>query len=306
MGKIIVVGEAILDIHTFGKIERINPEAPVPVLHVFPEKERFGLGGAANVANNLANLKEQVTFVSNVDDDSSGNKIKKLCRDNNLDFFFVNDGRPTITKQRFIADAYNQQVLRVDHEEKHDISNEYADSIINFIIAQNPSIVLISDYAKGLITDYLMVRLKKQFEGKIIVDPKPKNIELYKGVTIIKPNIHEAEQILGKEINLDNINESLQELSEKLDSNIIITLGKDGAVLYEQGSDEVYHIDSYAKEVFDVSGCGDTFIATIAYALNNGMNLGVAVDLANKAASIVIGKFGAVPVTYDELFNKNE
>lgn len=306
MGKIFVIGEAMLDIHTFGKIERINPEAPVPVLHVIKEKEKFGLGGAANVANNLANLKADVEFVSIVNDDTFGSQIKELCTENNLNYHFFSDGRPTIVKQRFVAAEYNQQVLRVDYEDKSLLSKEYSDKIINHVINENPSIILISDYAKGLITEYFMDKLKQNFKGKIIVDPKPQNINFYKDVFLLKPNLIEAEKILGYEINKTNINSEIQKLSSKFNSNIVITLGKQGLVAYDKDKKETFQSKSYAKEVFDVSGCGDTFIATLTYALSKGNSFKAAVELANKAAGIVITHFGAVPIKYEELFDKNE
>lgn len=303
MVNIIVIGEAMLDIHTFGKIERINPEAPVPVLHAIEGKESYGLGGAANVANNLANLKADITFVSIVNSDNFGSQIKDLCKKNNLKFQFFSDGRPTIVKQRFVAADYNQQILRVDYENKSLLSKEYSDKIIEYILRESPSIILISDYAKGLITKYFMKQLKGRFKGKIIVDPKPQNINFYKDVFLLKPNIIEAQKILGYEVSTNNINSAIKELSSKFNSHIVITLGKDGLVTYDKNKKEIFPLDSYAKEVFDVSGCGDTFIATLTYALDKNQSLKDAVKLANKAAGIVITHFGAVPIKYEELFN---
>jgi D-glycero-beta-D-manno-heptose-7-phosphate kinase len=304
MANIIIFGEAMLDIHTFGNIERINPEAPVPVLHVIKNKEKLGLGGAANVANNLVSLKSDVVFVSVVNEDHSGLQIKSLCKDNNIKFNFFSDGRPTIVKQRFVAAEYNQQVLRVDYEDKSSLSKEYSDKIINFILDESPSIILISDYAKGLITEYFMEELKNKFKGKIIVDPKPQNINFYKDVFLLKPNVIEAQKILGYEINDDNIPSAIKELSTKFNSNIVITLGKKGVIAFDKDKKEIFQFDSYAKEVFDVSGCGDTFIATLTYALDKGQSLKEAVDLANKAAGIVITHFGAVPIKYEELLKQ--
>jgi len=303
MGKIIVIGEAILDIHTFGKIERINPEAPVPVLHVVENKDKYSLGGASNVANNIASLKYEVIFLSDVGDDEFGKKIISKCEKNNIKTFFIDDGRPTIAKQRFVADAYNQQVLRVDYEQIHDISDEYSDKLIDFIIKENPEILLISDYAKGLITKYFMDNIKSKFSGKIIVDPKPKNINNYTDVFLIKPNVIEAGKILNYKITMDNLQESVKKLSQKFNSHVLLTLGKDGVAFYNKDNSDFHYIESYAKEIFDVSGCGDTFIATFCYGLLNNMSFKESMNIANKAASIVISKFGAVSVSYAELFD---
>ncbi|WP_456472945.1 bifunctional heptose 7-phosphate kinase/heptose 1-phosphate adenyltransferase [Methanocaldococcus sp.] len=301
---IIVLGDVMLDKYTYGKVERINPEAPVPILNVVEEK--YTLGGAGNVANNIASLKHDVFLISILNNDEFGKCIKKLCNENNIKYYFVSDGRPTIVKHRFVAMGYNQQLLRVDYEKIYPISEEISNKILDKIKELNSksNILIISDYAKGLITKELMKKIKKEFKGKILVDPKPKNIEFYKDVYLIKPNLKEVSQIIGKEI--ENKDDDLEkvglELVEKFNSNFVITRSEKGATLITLNGD-IYHIPTKVKEVHDVSGAGDTFIAVLAYALDNGYDLIDAVKLANKASSIVVGKVGTATVSLDELFN---
>ena len=203
MEKILVLGEVMLDYYTYGVIERISPEAPVPIIDL--REEKYTLGGAGNVAKNLVGLKEKPWLISICNQDMAGIKIKRLTKKLGIKTYFVNDSRPTIIKHRFIALGYNQQLLRVDKEEKKPLKKEEADKIIRKIITIKPEIIIISDYGKGLITPYLMKKLKQKYKGKILVDPKPKNIKEYKNAYLIKPNIKEARIILGEEIsNTDN------------------------------------------------------------------------------------------------------
>ena len=197
---IIVLGEVMLDKYTYGKVERINPEAPVPILNVV--EERYTLGGAGNVANNVASLKHDVFLISIINNDEFGKCIEDLCNKNNIKYCFISDGRPIIVKHRFVAMGYNQQLLRVDYEKIRPIDDSLAEKILEVIKKLNgeADILIISDYAKGVITKKLMDNIKKTFKGKILVDPKPKNIEFYKGVYLIKPNLKEASQIVGREI----------------------------------------------------------------------------------------------------------
>ena len=294
---ILVIGDIMLDKYTFGKIDRINPEAPVPILHI--TKEEYRLGGAANVANNLASLNADVILLGIANNDFAGNALKNMCDSSNIPHFLFSDGRPTIVKQRFIADMYSQQVLRVDHEEKHNVGDDIADKIVSKVIELNPNIVIISDYAKGIVTEYFMNELKQKYNGKILVDPKPKNINLYKDVFLIKPNQSEAKKYLD----CDDVVSNVSKMSDDLNSNILVTLGKNGSILFDRSKNEHFSVESLAKDVYDVSGAGDTYLATLAYALDNNFELKNAMQLANKAASIVVGKVGTAIVTCDELFS---
>ncbi len=301
---IIVLGEVMLDKYTYGKVERINPEAPVPVLNVV--EERYTLGGAGNVANNISSLNHDVFLISILNHDEFGKCIEELCNKNNIRYHFVSDGRPTIVKHRFVAIGYNQQLLRVDYEKVFPINDNLSKKILEIIKNLNgkSDILIISDYAKGLITKELMEGIKKEFKGKILVDPKPKNIEFYKDVYLIKPNLKEASQILGREIENkdDEVEKAGLELVDKYNSNFVITRSEKGATLITLDGD-IFHLPTKVKEVHDVSGAGDTFIAVLGYALDKGYDLIDAVKLANKASSVVVGKVGTATVSLDELFD---
>ena len=301
---IIVLGEVMLDKYTYGKVERINPEAPVPVLNVV--EERYTLGGAGNVANNISSLNHDVFLISILNHDEFGKCIEELCNKNNIRYHFVSDGRPTIVKHRFVAIGYNQQLLRVDYEKIYPINDNLSKKILEIIKNLNgkSDILIISDYAKGLITKELMEGIKKEFKGKILVDPKPKNIDFYKDVYLIKPNLKEASQILGREIENkdDEVEKAGLELVDKYNSNFVITRSEKGATLITLDGD-IFHLPTKVKEVHDVSGAGDTFIAVLGYALDKGYDLIDAVKLANKASSVVVGKVGTATVSLDELFD---
>jgi rfaE bifunctional protein kinase chain/domain len=301
---ITVLGEVMLDKFTYGKVERINPEAPVPILSVITKK--YAVGGAGNVANNIASLKVPVNLISSANlNDEFGKKIVEMCSNNNISCKFVSDGRPTILKHRFVALGYNQQLLRADYEEKKPFSETIIDEILLYFknLKDESDILVISDYNKGLLNRKLVEGLKHEFKGKIIVDPKPENIELYSDVYLIKPNIFEASKILGKEIlNTDESVESAGiELVEKLNSNIVITRSEKGVSAFTKNG-KIEHISTNVRDVHDVSGAGDTFIATLSYAIDRGYDLIDAVKLANKASSIVVSKSGTATVTLEELF----
>ncbi len=300
---ICVLGEVMLDKYTYGKVERINPEAPVPILHVVNEK--YTLGGAGNVANNLVSLNENVYLLSLCNEkETYGSYITNICKKNGIKYYFITDGRPTIVKHRFVALGYNQQLLRVDYEEKHPLNCKYSEMLINKILELNPKILIISDYAKGMITADFMNKLKKRFKGKLLVDPKPNNINLYKNAFLIKPNLKEASEIVGRTIenNDKDVEDAGIEIVNKYESNVVITRSEKGSTLITLDND-IYHIPTNVREIHDVSGAGDTYIATLGYALNNNYNLVDAVKLANRASSIVVGKIGTATINLKELFN---
>lgn len=300
---ICVLGDVMLDKYTYGTVDRINPEAPVPILNVSYEKNT--LGGAGNVAKNISSLNEKICLFGICGHDQFGNKIKELCNENNINYYLIDDGRPTIIKHRFVALGYNQQLLRVDYEKKHPIHNEYIPHIIKKLIEMDPKIIVISDYAKGFITKKLMDNLKKNCSGKILVDPKPSNANFYKNVYLVKPNLKETSEILNKNVknNDEEVEKAGLKLVEIFNSNIVITRSHKGSTLITQEGD-IYHIPTMAKEVHDVSGAGDTYIAVLSYALNNNYPLKEAVELANKGSSIVVGKLGTASITIEELFGR--
>ena len=301
---ICVLGDAMLDKYTYGKVERINPEAPVPVLNVV--EERYTLGGAGNVANNIASLKEDVVLLGVCNENGDfGMQMIELCKKNNIKYYFITDGRPTIVKHRFVALGYNQQLLRVDYEKNSPLDCNYSKMFVDKILELNPNVLIISDYAKGVITKDLMEYLKKQYSGKILIDPKPKNIDLYKDVFLIKPNLKEASEIVGREIenNNNNVEKAGLEIVDKYNANVVITRSEKGSTLITLDG-EIYHIPTEVREVHDVSGAGDTYIATLGYALNKNYDLVDAVKLANRASSIVVGKVGTATVSLEELLGE--
>jgi len=289
--NILVIGDIILDKYIFGDTSRINPEAPVPIVKV--EKVEHRLGGAANVANNITSLDGNCTLIGQVGNDENKKILEKELIKNNINHFFIeNKNFKTIKKTRIISQ--NQHLIRIDHENPKKISDKDADSILNFINNKKFNLIVISDYNKGLITPYLMEKLKI-LNIRIIADFKPQNINLFKDCFLITPNLKEAEEITKEK----KINKILNKLHEITNSNIILTCGEKGAYLFKK--EKQFYLPSKAKEVYDVSGAGDTFIATVALAIASNSNLYESVILGNQAAGIVIGKLGTAILSPTEL-----
>ncbi len=261
MNKIAVVGDVILDRYIYGEVNRINPEAMVPILDM---KEQVDcLGGAANVANNLRNFKIDTYLFGYIGNDNMGKIIKQKLKEKGIKGRLFKTERTTL-KTRF----GNPQILRVDCEEK--VSKTFDNEIIEDIKKTKPDLIIISDYAKGVITQNLFEELKK-LKIKIIVDPKPKNKIDYSGCYLIAPNLKESKELVGQY------------------KNILITKGKEGMSLI---GERRIDIPTEAKEVYDVIGAGDTVIAALAVKLVRGENLEKAAIFANKMASIVVSKKG--------------
>ena len=293
--NILVIGDIMLDKYIFGNVERISPEAPVQVLDV--EKEDYVPGGAANVANNIAALQGNAIMVGTVGNDHSKDiLIKELKKRNiNTEGIFTDENKPTIQKVRVLGQK--QQLLRIDYEKRGYLNKELEENILNFIKQKtNIDAIIISDYAKGVITKELMNQIKEIAKNKIIiVDPKPKHKEFYKNVTLVTPNLKEAKEMAKKE----DINEIGKQLIAELNTNILITTGEKGMSLFE--NNETTNIPTKAKEVYDVSGAGDTVVATLALALTSGATPKQAAILANHAAGITVGKLGTSTVTIEEI-----
>ncbi|SVD27544.1 uncharacterized protein METZ01_LOCUS380398, partial [marine metagenome] len=294
--RILVVGDLILDEYIWGSVNRISPEAPVPILET--KSENLTLGGAANVANNLVALGCEVHLVGAIGQDEKGDKLLTLIEDKNISskgiFRFVH--RPTTSKIRVIA--HNQQVLRIDKEDNRPITEETENKIIKFINKALPDmeIVICSDYRKGILTEKVfnaITHRAKNSKKRVIVDPKSSNFEMYKGATIITPNQFEVEKAvpikIQDKIDLDRAAEYLLNLTHA--GFLLITRGKDGMTLYPNKEKPV-DISTQAKEVFDVTGAGDTVVSVLAMALAAGFNYPDSAWLSNMAASIVVGKVG--------------
>lgn len=301
-GKVLVIGDLILDEFVWGNVSRISPEAPIPVVEVV--KESFMPGGAANVSNNVHSLGGK-TFLSGViGAGREGNILREELSRRGIDTrgLIVNKGRPTTLKTRIIA--HHQQVVRVDREKKEPLESSTLKKVLTCCreLADEVSIIVIEDYGKGVVTKELLQAVSGLRRKTIIVDPRVGSFSPYEGVDIITPNRHEVEVALGKKIDDE---ESLQEVGKALLASLncqaaLITLGEEGMCLFQRGG-EVAHIPTVAREVYDVSGAGDTVIATLSLALSVGASLKEAAYLSNMAAGIVVGKEGTAMVSREEL-----
>jgi len=304
--RVLVVGDIILDHFLWGSVSRISPEAPVPVVNV--TRENMMLGGAANVLHNLYALGAKASLCGVIGNDVMGDQLLGLLADvsASTDGVIKVDDRPTIKKTRVIA--HNQQVVRVDREVNQPVPVEAVEKILAYIDANidNFDAVIISDYAKGMITESFMEQLRdclaKHQSVPLIVDPKPGRSACYHGVTLITPNNLEAEKMSGISIHDEaSLLEAAQSLLAELSCEaMLITRGEAGMALLERGK-PLFTIPTVAKEVFDVTGAGDTVIATLSVGLAVGLPFGTAATLANIAAGIVVGKVGTATVSITEI-----
>lgn len=301
-GKVLVIGDLILDEFVRGNVSRISPEAPIPVVEVI--KESFMPGGASNVSNNVHSLGGK-TFLSGVIGAGRvGNILKEELSRRGIDTrgLIVDKGRPTTLKTRIVA--HHQQVVRVDREKKEPLESSTLERVLTSCreLADEAGIIVIEDYGKGVVTKELLQEVRGLRGKTIILDPRVGSFSPYEGVDIITPNRHEAEVALGKTINDE---ESLQEAGKtllvKLNCQaVLITLGEEGICLFQREGG-VAHIPTVAREVYDVSGAGDTVIAALSLALSVGATLKEAACLSNMAAGIVVGKEGTAMVSGEEL-----
>jgi D-beta-D-heptose 7-phosphate kinase/D-beta-D-heptose 1-phosphate adenosyltransferase len=299
--RILVLGDLMLDKYLWGNVGRISPEAPVPIVEV--HKDTSCLGGAGNVCHNLGSLGAFPIPVGVVGDDQAGDWIRKSVPDSSG--IFVDKKRPTTVKTRIIA--HHQQVVRVDQEEKKSISRAMEEKIFDFIQAKTFEGILISDYNKGLLTKSLMAKLLPYARKKkisVFVDPKVDNFFSFSPVTLINPNHTEAEQIVHHACDTDSqVEKAGAKILSRIDAKyMILKRGERGMTVFEKGKKEI-HIPTIAKEVFDVTGAGDTVIATASLALLSSASILEAAILANAAAGVVVGKIGTATVTPDELIN---
>jgi rfaE bifunctional protein kinase chain/domain len=302
---LLVVGDIMIDEFIWGTVSRISPEAPVPVVAVM--RENLLLGGAANVVHNVHSLGGRVLLAGLIGDDRMGEKIKKLLAERRIDStgLVVQAGRPTTVKTRVIA--HSQQVVRFDRESREPISAQSQGDLLRYLDKNWGEVdgIIVSDYGKGLIASPLMkfIMQRKRADGKLVaVDPKMNNFNLYVGATIVTPNRQEAEAAAGKEITDEaSLMEVGRALLERFASQaILITRGEEGMVLFEREGD-VINVPTVAKEVYDVTGAGDTVISALTLALASGIDPPAAAVVANYAAGIVVGKVGTATVTPEEL-----
>lgn len=303
--KILVLGDLILDEFVWGKVDRISPEAPVPVVWV--NSESFMPGGGANVAHNVRAVGGKVFLAGIVGDDEKGRTLLNELRKKqiNTEGIVVDRNRPTTVKTRVIA--HHQQVVRIDKEVVSSINNELTNKLFNFVKEKIDTIdiLIIEDYGKGVIIPHLLEKLipvAKAHKKMITVDPKESHFPYYEGVTVITPNRAEASRAAGIDIkDRSSLIKAGRTLLKTIKPDaVLITLGEDGMCLFES-SGSVVHIPTVAQEVFDVAGAGDTVIAILSLAMACGATMEEAAHISNYAAGIVVGKLGVAIVTQKEL-----
>ena len=301
--KILVVGDLMIDHYLWGNCQRISPEAPVQVLDV--EKETTVLGGAGNVINNLVSLGSVVSVCSVIGNDSNGAELTDMLNDIGVETknLIIQNGRKTSKKSRVIA--VSQQILRYDKESKDNIENLSVKKILDLLYDSicDYDVVILSDYGKGVLTDELcqgIIKLSKHNKIKVLVDPKGSDFSKYRGAYLLTPNKKEA--TLATDINIKNeetLKEALLKLKIECDLTIsLITLSEDGIATYDE---KLKRFPTVAKEVFDVTGAGDTVIASIAFALSAKKSIEEVASFANLAAGVVVGKIGSATVSIDEI-----
>jgi rfaE bifunctional protein kinase chain/domain len=301
--RVLVVGDAMLDRYWFGAVDRISPEAPVPVVRVTREEER--LGGAANVALNVKTLGAQATLLTVVGNDEPAHKLQRLLEQQGVATVLGHDPQLyTIVKLRVIGRS--QQLIRVDFENQPD--HEVLTAMLGDYereLARHDA-VLFSDYGKGGLTHIpRMIELARAAGKPVLVDPKGSDYSRYAGATVITPNRAELAQVIGTWGSEAQLHERAQALRKqhRLDA-LMLTRSEEGMSLFDEvdGNDGHTRVPAQAREVFDVTGAGDTVIATLAAMLACGVNLREAMPIANRAGGIVVGKFGTASVSYEELF----
>ncbi len=299
--RVLVVGDAMLDRYWFGAVDRISPEAPVPIVRINPKKHQERLGGAANVAWNAKTLGAHARLLTAIGDDEHGDRLEALLHASGIETLFKRDPRlTTIVKLRVIGRS--QQLLRIDFEEEPDyeVLDEMRPLYANAL--ETCQAVLFSDYGKGGLTHIpTMIEAARGAGLPVLVDPKGADYSRYKGATVITPNRSELAQVIGAWSSEAQLHERAQALRRSLAVDaLLLTRSEEGMSLFDDAGH--LNVPATAREVFDVTGAGDTVIATLAAMLACGVGLRDAVPIANRAGGIVVGKFGTASVTYDELF----
>jgi len=299
--SMLVVGDVMLDRYWFGEVNRISPEAPVPIVRIDHREER--LGGAANVARNSAALGVHTSLLGVVGQDEAGDIVEKLLQDSHIISHLNRDPLiSTIIKLRVIG--RQQQLLRVDFEEAPS-EEVLRDKLSQFhALLPNHDVIILSDYAKGALVNVRdMIASAIQLKKTVLVDPKGSDFMRYSGASILTPNRSELRQVIGDWKTEAELTEKAQNLRRQLNIEaLLVTRSEEGMSLYTEQL--THHVPTMAREVFDVSGAGDTVIATLGAMLASGKGLLESVEISNRAAGIVVGKLGTATVTHEELFAK--
>jgi len=303
--RILVVGDLILDHYVWGKVTRISPEAPVPVVHV--DSETLRLGGAANVFHNIMALGGHAELCGVVGADEGGRRLLKELgsQRSGRGGVIIDPDRPTTRKTRILA--HSQQVVRYDVEHRNEIKPSFQRRILRFVESRlrEISCLVVSDYAKGVVTSWLMselTRLAALRRIPVVVDPKVEHFSYYKGVTVLTPNHLEAGQAVGIQADGDAaVGEAGAMIRQRLGcQSVLITRGEKGMSLFQADGSSL-HIPTTARQVYDVTGAGDTVVGTLALALSTGAEMSDSAVLANQAAGIVVGMVGTATVSAKQL-----
>jgi D-beta-D-heptose 7-phosphate kinase/D-beta-D-heptose 1-phosphate adenosyltransferase len=295
--NILVIGDVILDKYISGDVNRISPEAPIPVLNINKTFNR--LGGAANVANNITAIGANCTLIGKVGNDNDSKLIINLLKEKNIkNQLIISNNYSTISKTRILSSG--QQIVRIDNETIEKLNDNEVNEIREFLKSNKYDLVIVSDYNKGFI-NIDIIDLIKSLDINIIADPKPENISLFKGVHSITPNYKEATAVFNE----DNIKKIGKKLIEHLNSSIIITRGENGVSIFDKSSPEnTIHLPTNSQEVVDVSGAGDTFISVYSIFIALNYSIKDASEIANTACGLVVNKTGTATVSFYELYNQ--
>jgi D-beta-D-heptose 7-phosphate kinase/D-beta-D-heptose 1-phosphate adenosyltransferase len=303
--RVLIVGDLILDAYVSGEVARISPEAPIPILRAKSKEER--LGGAGNVAANLIAMQAEVDIVGVLGDDGHGRALRQLMEEQGIETSgcAVDATRPTILKTRMMSGSH--QMLRVDWEDARPIGGKAQSEIIAHLPARvrRAGAVVLSDYGKGVLSaDVLknVIGAARAAGVPVLVDPKGEDYKRYTGATLVTPNRKEAEQALGRKLSkIEDMSKAADDLMALADLEAaVITLGADG-IYYKDKHGHSGHVPAQARAVFDVTGAGDTVVAQLGFYLADGLPLGTAVELANQAAAITVGRLGTHAVSRSEL-----
>jgi D-beta-D-heptose 7-phosphate kinase / D-beta-D-heptose 1-phosphate adenosyltransferase len=306
--RVLVLGDVMLDRFVYGSVARVSPEAPIPILEVASALD--SAGGAANVARNIASIGAMVTLIGVMGDDPWGADLKKqIASSPNIDpQLIVDTQRPTTLKTRFVADG--QQMMRADRELRSALSEEVSTRLILQFeqSLKHADIVVLSDYAKGVLSNRITqaaIKAAREAKKPIIVDPKAKDFRKYAGATVLTPNRMELQTACGFDCSTDEMVERAARpyLDNDVCTAMVVTRGKDGMSVVSKG-EPVVHLRTMARQVFDVSGAGDTVVAAMSLGMAAGANIVSASTLANLAAGIVVGKLGTAVVTVSELIEQ--
>jgi D-beta-D-heptose 7-phosphate kinase/D-beta-D-heptose 1-phosphate adenosyltransferase len=306
---VLVLGDVLIDEYLMGETTRLSPEAPVPILHV---KESIRtLGGTANAAANVASLGGKPILIGMIGDDEAGASLASMARSSGIDFHPILDRRPTIKKTRIIGQR--QQLLRIDHEETNELGPASAAEALKIFRQHLPhcDIVVLSDYAKGFFTEaacQAVIHEAKAAGRLVIIDPRPQHRDFYKGCDYLTPNWKESLGLLGEpeaDLTSEGVQRNGELISSQFASNVLLTCGSKGMAFFSLGKAQ-FSVPTVAREIFDVSGAGDTVVAAFALAKASGCDDREAVSLANRAAGIVVGKLGTATVTREELLGSTQ